>query len=58
MAQKMHSFRAEVDKEIACRFLAKIRELGYRTYSEWLREKIRQTIGLQITKDGGDKNGK
>lgn len=54
----MHSLRAEVDKEVASRFLAKIKESGYGTYAEWLREKIRQTIGLQITKDGGDKNGK
>jgi hypothetical protein len=38
------SFRAELDQDVATRFKQKLKLDGYKSFAEWLRERIRDYL--------------
>jgi len=44
MSKDRHSFRAELDQDLATRFKQKLKLDGYKSFAEWLREHIRDYL--------------
>jgi metal-responsive CopG/Arc/MetJ family transcriptional regulator len=44
MTKAKRSFRCELDQDLATRFKQKLMQDGYKSYAEWLRERIRHYL--------------